>query len=129
MGQLAVRPQHRSKGCPLIISAHHESYFSHDFSTTPLNVDMEITIRNRLVESNVDFAFTVSQQADFNFVGAECFRWNLEGGGEITFPLKAVIFSSGIYDLQCVKITFYHSDGMETPYVFPLQWIVKADSK
>jgi len=127
--QLAVRPQHRSKGCPLIISAQHESYLNHDFSGAPLHVDMEITIRNRLVQSNVDFAFSVSQQQDFHFIGAECFRWNLEGGGEISFPMKVAIFSSGIYDLQCVKIIFYQPDGTETPYVFPLQWIVKVDSK
>lgn len=125
--QLAVRPQHRSTGCPLIISAQHESSVNHDFSQGPLNVEMEITIRNRVVQSKVDFTFSVNEQPDFEFMGTECFRWNLDGNGEMTFPLRAVIFSSGVYDLQCVKITVHQSDGKDTSYVFPLQWIIKVD--
>lgn len=89
---------------------------------------MEISIRNRLVKSNVEFEFSLCTKQDFDFIGSSQFKWKLEGGEVLSFPLKAVIFSDGIYDLQCVKITVYNQDGMEMPYIFPLQWIVKVNA-
>ena len=89
---------------------------------------MEVSIRNRLVKSKVNFEFELCQQPDFHFVGTEQFQWNLEGGEELVFPLEAILFSDGVYDLQCVKITLLQ-DGSRIPYVFPLQWIVKVNTK
>ncbi len=89
---------------------------------------MEISIRNRLVKSNVEFNFSLCEKPDFNFIGSAQFHWNLKGGEKITFPLEAVIFAGGVYDLQCVKVTVYNDDGSEMPYVFPLQWIVKVNA-
>jgi len=34
--QLAVRPEFKSKGCPVLLSAKYESDFKHDFSQCPL---------------------------------------------------------------------------------------------
>lgn len=34
--QLAVRPEFKSKGCPILISAKYDTTFSHDFSYSPL---------------------------------------------------------------------------------------------
>ena len=89
---------------------------------------MEISSRNRLVKSKVDFEFSLAHKPDFDFVGSEHFRWKLEGGEELVFPLEAVLFSGGIYDLQCVKISVCNEDGSKMPYVFPLQWIVKVNA-
>ncbi len=89
---------------------------------------MEISIRNRLVQSKVDFQFTLENQQEFDFIGTECFRKTLDGGEEISFPLEAIIFQSGMYNLQCVKVTIFNSDGTQTPYVFPLQWMVQVNS-
>lgn len=89
---------------------------------------MEISIRNRLVKSNVEFEFSLCNQPDFDFIGSSQFQRKLEGGEELVFPLEAVIFSGGIYDLQCVKITVCNEDGSKMPYVFPLQWIVKVNA-
>jgi len=126
--QLAVRPQHKSQSCPLLIGANYNPSVQHDFSTSPLNLDMEISIRNRLVQSKVDFEFSLQSRPDFDFIGPECFRKTLDGGEEIVFPLEAVIFQSGMYNLQCVKLTVHNNDGSKTPYVFPLQWIVQVNT-
>lgn len=34
--QLAVRPEFKSKGCPILISAQYDPHFTHDFSKCPL---------------------------------------------------------------------------------------------
>jgi len=125
---LAVRPEYKSKGCPILISAKYDSDLSHDFSFGPLTIGMEISVRNRLVKSKVDFEFSLSHEPDFDFVGPQQFQWKLEGDEELIFPLEAVLFSNGIYDLQCVKITVCNEDGSKVPYVFPLQWIVKVNA-
>jgi len=158
--QLAVRPEYKSKGCPILISASYDTSIYHDFSDGPLvrliqqrwiilfsvflfycvfpnqvpcfftwiqHLDMKIIVRNRLVKSKVDFIFSLSQKQDFDFVGSERFSSSLAGGEELVFPLQAVLFNSGIYDLQCVKITVRNEDGSETPYMFPLQWNVKVN--
>ena len=89
---------------------------------------MQISICNRLVESKVDFEFSLESREDFEFTGTDRFRKSLNGGEGITFPLQAIIFKSGMYDLQCVKVIIFGSDGTETPYIFPLQWIVHINS-
>eukprot|EP00979_Chaetoceros_neogracilis_P012199 scaffold3156_cov268-Chaetoceros_neogracile.AAC.30 len=98
--QLAVRPQHKSKSCPLLIGAKYDPFVNHDFSTGPLHLDMEISLRNRLSRS------------DISFIGPESFRKSIDGGDEVVFPM------------ECVKLTVH--DDSSTPYVFPLQWIVKT---
>lgn len=89
---------------------------------------MEISVRNRLVKSKVNFEFSLSHEPDFDFIGPQQFQWTLEGDEELVFPLEAVLFGDGIYDLQCVKITVCNEDGSKVPYVFPLQWIVKVNA-
>mmetsp|Transcript_18906 Transcript_18906/g.28738 ORF Transcript_18906/g.28738 Transcript_18906/m.28738 type:complete len:1849 (-) Transcript_18906:41-5587(-) len=125
---LAVRPQHKSKRCPLLLSAEFNAHMSHKFSESPLNLKMQISICNRFVESKVDFEFSLDSREDFEFTGTDCFRKSLNGGEGITFPLEAIIFKSGMYDLQCVKVIIFSSDGTETPYIFPLQWMVHINS-
>jgi hypothetical protein len=90
---------------------------------------MEINIRNRLLRSQVDFEFSLDRKPDFDFVGSECFKWSLNGDEELSFPLQAVLYSSGIYDLQCAKISVFQENGTKTQYMFPLQWIVKVNTE
>jgi len=125
---LLVRPQNKSKGCPLALTVKHKAHLVHDFSYGPLTVDLEITIRNRLVESPVDFEFALENQNGFDFVGCTCFKWNLSGGSEITVPLKALFFKSGVYNLQSVRLTVLKTD-VPVPYLFPLQWTVTIDDE
>jgi len=124
--QLAVRPQAKSKGCPLTITANHRSEIEHDFTGGPMKMDIEVTVRNRLVESPVEFEFALERQADFELIGAERFRWTLDGGDEIVVPLHAIMSSSGIYNLQSLRLTVF-VDNLQVPYLFPFQWIVKVN--
>jgi hypothetical protein len=125
--QLAVRPQRKSKSSPLLIGAKYDPCVNHDFSTGPLHLDMALSIRNRLVHAAVDFEFSLQPRRDITFVGPESFRKCIDGGEEVVFPMEAIIFESGMYNLQCVKLTTVHDDS-RTQYLFPLQWIVKVNS-
>jgi hypothetical protein len=92
---------------------------------------MELSIKNRLVETTLDFEFSVlpPDDAAFNFVGTENFLWTLVGGNEIVLPLQVIIFKTGRHNLQCVKLTVHEKDGNKKPFVFPLQWIVEVNQE
>ena len=75
---LLLRPQNKSKGCPLAMTAKHVEKVCHDFdASSHLDVDLEITLRNRLVETDVDFEFAIDHQPEFDFVGTTSFKWSL----------------------------------------------------
>lgn len=87
---------------------------------------MSIIIRNRLLETNVEFEFAVDHQPCVDFSGTTCFNWSLSGGGEITVPLKVHVYAGGVYNLQSVRLTVIKS-GVSVPYLFPLQWTMVAE--
>lgn len=85
-------------------------------------MDLQVIVRNRLVEADVKFEFSLDQQPTFDFIGTSSFSWKLSGGEEIALPLKARIYSGGIYNLQSVRLTV-----LNVPYLFPLQWTVVVE--
>ena len=88
--------------------------------------DILIIIRNRLLETDVEFEFAVDHQPGIDFSGTTCFNWSLSGGGEISVPLKVHIYSGGAYNLQSVRLTVLRT-GASIPYLFPLQWTMVAE--
>mmetsp|Transcript_1241 Transcript_1241/g.2203 ORF Transcript_1241/g.2203 Transcript_1241/m.2203 type:complete len:647 (+) Transcript_1241:74-2014(+) len=122
---MLVRPLNKSKGCPLALTAKYNPKISHNFDEGPLDEDIEITIRNRLIETEVEFEFAIDH-TEFDFIGTTCFNWSLSGGGEISVPLKARIHSGGVYNLQNVRLTVLKA-GKSVPYLFPLQWTVMVE--
>lgn len=125
---LPVRPSHNSKGCPLSITCKHPCSVAHDFSSGPLRIPFEITIRNRVLDQVVDFEFAMERpKASFDFIGAERFEWELDAGEELTVPAQAVISSPGVYNLQAVRIAVV-KDASSVSYKFPLQWTVLVSS-
>ena len=124
---LLIRPQNKSKGCPLAMTAKHVEKVCHDFdASSHLDVDLEITLRNRLVETDVDFEFALDHQPEFDFVGTTSFKWSLRGGEEITVPMKARFYAGGVYNLQSVRLTVLKSEA-PVPYLFPLQWTILVE--
>jgi len=123
---LQVRPQLKSKGCPLNIFAKHDTLTVHNFESQPCFLDFTITVRNRLVQSSVDFELLLLKQPNIEFIGCDSFRWSLGGGEEVESHMKAVIFSSGVYNLQSVQVNILQSDGVtKVPYIFPIQWLAE----
>lgn len=121
---MLIRPQNKSKGCPLSMTAKHLEKVCHDFdASSHLDVDVEITFRNRLVETTVDFEFALNHQPEFDFMGTTSFKWSLRGGEEIVVPLKARFYAGGVYNLQSVRLTVLNSNA-PVPYLFPLQWTI-----
>lgn len=98
-------------------------------TTVCQTLPFEIFIRNRVIESDIEFELSVdSKQYDFELVGVETYRWNLKGGEELTVPLEAIIFTSGIFDLQSLTLNIISKDGKKVPFAFPLlQWNVKVN--
>jgi len=154
--KLAVRPAIKSKGCPLAIIAKYESAITHNFTDCPLvrsvldfmsyctcsqsfnltycfysilqTLDMVIIIYNRLMQSQVSFEFSLLNRPEVEFLGSVSFTCILNPGEDIEIPIQAMLFSSGVYDLQCVQLAVIRSDGTKVPYVFPLQWIVTINA-
>jgi len=131
---LPVRPSAKSSaGCPLTITAKHPQIVSvPDFSTGPVDVPFEITLRNRLVSKDpVDFVVTIERPDgdEFDFAGPESFKSSLGGGEELAFPLRALVPSAGVYNLQKVRLTVDGDSGggggdePQISYVFPMQWL------
>ena len=126
---LLIRPQNKSKGCPLAMTAKHLEKVRHNFDASPhLDVDIEVTLRNRLVETTVDFEFALDHQPEFDFVGTTSFKWSLVGGEEIIVPMKARFYAGGVYNLQSVRLTVLKSDA-PIPYLFPLQWTIHVEEE
>ena len=124
---LLIRPQSKSKGCPLAMTAKHLEKVCHDFNASShLDVDLEVTLRNRLVETDVEFEFVLDPQPEFDFVGTTSFQWSLRGGEEITIPIKARFYAGGVYNLQSVRLTVLKSEA-SVPYLFPLQWTILVE--
>lgn len=87
---------------------------------------MEVIVSNRLIETDVKFEFALDDQPSFDFIGASSFTWTLSGGDQIKIPVKARIYSGGIYNVQCVRLTVIKVDS-SIPYLFPLQWSVVVE--
>lgn len=87
---------------------------------------MKVIVCNRLVETDVKFQFALDDQPSFDFIGASSFTWMLSGGDQIQVPLKVRVYSGGIYNLQCVRLTVLKGDS-SIPYVFPCQWSVVVE--
>lgn len=89
-------------------------------------MDLEVIVRNRLVETDVRFEFSLDEHPTFDFIGMSSFSWELSGGEEINVPLKARIYSGGVYNLQCVRLTVLKGES-SMPYLFPLQWTITVE--
>ena len=105
------------------------SYSNHWNITTLLTnkeEDVVITIRNRLIETTVTFEFLLDH-TDIEFVGTTRFQCSLPGGDDISVPLKAHIYSGGVYNLQHVRLTVTPITGPAVSYLFPLQWTMVVE--
>lgn len=122
---LSVRPPTRAAGCPLTITAKHPQVVSTDFVKGPADVPLEITLRNRLVKEPVEFVVAMETPETFDFIGPECFKSALSGGEELSIPLRALIPTSGVYNLQKIRLTV--EDEGQVSYIFPMQWMVTVN--
>lgn len=139
---ISVRPP--NTGCPLTLTSRHPSRVVHDFSSSPIvMVPLEITIRNRLHPSDdnsnnnnaLEFEFSLEHDPSgiISFQGSEQYASNSLGGGDdITLSLQAYIQQPGVVNLQMVRLTILEKQQEQksiikrTPYLFPLQWMVKV---
>jgi len=124
---LPIRPTKESNGCPIVVTGEHPSLVSNNFALGPATVPLTVTLRNRLIKHPVDFEFTLERASDFDISGSECFRWELAGGESLQVPLKAILPTPGVFNIQKIRLTI--EDEEPVSYMFPLQWNVVAENK
>ena len=137
-------------GCPITITATHPTTITNDFNNGPAIVPVEVVLRNRLaagVPSNtVEIEFAIDPPDNFDFISypQEGYRRKLQGGEELTIPLRALIPFQGIYNLQKLRLTtIIENNSVDDPqqqqqqqqqqpysvqYHFPQQWMVAVRS-
>jgi hypothetical protein len=94
----------------------------------------KIVLQNQLVKSSVTFDVEVQKPKYFDFIGAQCLQWTLEGGQDLVLPMKAVFPSPGVYNLQTIKVTLKNDEDVmdskdddgEAAYDFGVQWLINV---
>lgn len=150
--EVRVRPVSFSEGCPITATASHPQKLEHDFSKGPvvrtLNytgmdvriicctyvlyssfsqiVPVEVTLRNQMVESSVDFVVSIAEQANMDIIGPERLTLSLKASETITLPFDALLSRGGIHDLQSMHLTIQDSEETkeEISHSLDQQWLV-----
>jgi tetratricopeptide (TPR) repeat protein len=127
---LIVRPltDIKSVGCPINVTATHPSVISNDFCVGPAMIPLKVTLRNKLIESTVEFEFAMDHGDTFDFTGPERYCTTLKGGEELSMPFRALIPAPGVYNLQKVRLVVGNGEPIPVSYVFPLQWLVTVNA-
>jgi hypothetical protein len=113
---------HFFHGCPVAATVAHPSSLSHDFSKSPVLVPMKVTLRNRMLESPVEFQISLQPTANFELIGAKMHKFKLDASEEVTIPYQALVTKSGTYDLQALRLTIM--EETEITYELSQQWLV-----
>jgi hypothetical protein len=122
-----VRPPHKANKCPITITACHPESITNDFSKGPVTISFEVSLRNCLTNEALEFDFSVDDPGTFEIIGPECFSTHLAGCEDMSVPMRAVISSSGVYNLQRIRLTLRNDD--KSSYVFSMQWLISVQDK
>jgi hypothetical protein len=122
---VSVRPLAFFNGCPIAATVSHPSTVSHDFSKGPAIVPMKVALRNRMLETPVEFQVCFESSSKFDLIGMKMHRFTLDPSAQTTLPLKALVQRAGVYDLQAVELTVMH-ENTESTYQLSQQWLVSV---
>lgn len=122
---ISVEP--RTEACPIAVTAQYPSAVTGDFESGPASVPFEITFRNRLMRESVKFEFAAEDPPDVDLSGAATFESVLLGGEDLTVGMSALVHSSGVYNIQKIRITC--KSGEPESFLFPVQWMVTVMDK
>jgi len=127
--KLLIRPltNLNSVGCPITVTATHPSVVSNNFGSGPAMIPLKVTLRNRLIETSVEFEFAMDHPDGFDFTGPERYCTSLKGGEELSIPMRALISAPGVYNLQKIRLIVDNGEPIPVSYVFPLQWLVTVN--
>lgn len=123
MRAVSIRPRTYFKGCPVNATASHPLTLSHDFSKGPAVVPVSVTLRNRMLETPVNFVVSVDKNPSFELIGLDVLLLSLDPSQDIEIPFEALIPKAGIHDLQALQLTVHHDD-QDLPFELPQQWLV-----
>lgn len=119
-----IRPLRSFHGCPIAASVSHPATMSNDFSKGPAHVPFKVELRNRLLESPVDFLISLEPKT-YDLIGMKKQRFQLDPDGDVTLSLQAVISRPGMFDLQALQITVRQWNE-DVTYQLSQQWLVRV---
>jgi hypothetical protein len=122
--QMTIRPLKSYHGCPVTATASHPACVTNDFFEGPASVPLKITLRNRLLESPIDFLYSLEPDA-YDFTGMKMRRFYLEPDGHVDIAVRAFISRPGIFDLQALRLSV-RQGGEEVTYQLAQQWLVSV---
>jgi hypothetical protein len=123
---VSVRPLTFFNGCPIAATVSHPPTVSHDFSKGPALVPMKVALRNRMLETPVEFNVSLEPSSNFDLIGTKMHSFTLDPSAETLLPLKALIQRAGIYDLQALELTV-RQHHEEVTYQLSQQWLVSVE--
>ncbi|KAG7348164.1 ER-golgi trafficking TRAPP I complex subunit [Nitzschia inconspicua] len=121
---MRIRPLKSFHGCPVSAIASHPASVTNDFSNGPTYVPVKVTLRNRLLESPVNFLYFLDPSS-YEFTGLKMQRVELEPDGHIDISFRALISQPGIFDLQSLRLTVRQGNE-EVTYQLSQQWLVSV---
>ena len=122
--RVTVRPLKAFGGCPVSATVSHPSTLSHDFSIGPAYVPLKVKLSNRLLESPVDFLFSMDPSS-YELIGTKTHRFSLDADEEVSLTLQALISRPGIFDLQALRL-LVRQENADVSYQLSQQWLVNV---
>lgn len=122
--RMTIRPLRSFHGCPIAATAWHPASIANDFSKGPAYVPLKLTLRNRMLESPVDFLYSL-EPASYDLTGIKMHRFDLEPDGRVEISVQALISRPGIFDLQALRLSV-RQGSEEVTYQLSQQWLVSV---
>eukprot|EP00980_Cylindrotheca_fusiformis_P016923 scaffold5156_cov143-Cylindrotheca_fusiformis.AAC.3 len=120
---ITVRPLSFFDGCPIVATASYPSAVTHDFSQGPARIRMDVTLRNQMLESSVNFDMTMRDHPSFELIGLERLKLLLQPQEEKKILFEALVPRAGTHDLQALHLTVKREEE-EIPFPLKEQWFV-----
>ena len=90
-------------------------------------IPFQVVLKNRLTKAPVSFEFSLEEIESLHFSGPVHFQNQLEGDAAMAIPLQALVTSTGVYNLQQIRLNVVKNESVS--YRFTLQWLVTVTNE
>ena len=123
---IPIRPLTFFRGCPITATVKYASSISHNFSISPALVRVEVTLKNRMIETSVKFSMSWTPTSTFELIGTCEQNLELVASEEVTVPFEALIPKAGVHNLQALKLIVRHEQEEDKIYNLSQQWLINV---
>ncbi len=86
-------------------------------------VPIRVTLRNRMLESSVQFFLSVEKNPGWEVIGFDVLALSLQPSENVDIPMEALIPRAGIHNLQGLQVTVRQGEE-DLPFPLPHQWLI-----